>query len=119
MPCRSRRQIFMVQKMIEAMEKDLREISLKKLSRAFLLHPFYISRIIKAVTGRSFKDLLRETRVKIVEELIRTTGLREHEIAAMVGLTPNYLSCFLKNTIGQRFGDLPPPPTSLPLSGPK
>lgn len=95
--------------MIEAMEQDLREMSLKKLSRDFKLHACYISKIVRAVTGRCFKDHLRETRVKMVEKLFRTTGLREHEIAAMVGLTPNYLSCFLKNTIGQRFRDLPPP----------
>ena len=60
-------------------------ITLNELSKRFSYHPNYISALIHKQTGKTFKQLVLEERMKRAVILMKNTTLSNEEIAAMLG----------------------------------
>lgn len=60
-------------------------VSLTELSQKFSYNPNYISNLIKAKTGKTFKELVERRRLDMAQNLIIKTDLPLEEINSMVG----------------------------------
>lgn len=77
------------------------EITLEALAMELRVSPVYLSRIIKQELGVTFVALLTRMRIKKAIELLGTTDMPIHEIAAAVGYeTQHYFSTAFKKTVG-------------------
>lgn len=59
--------------------------SLKQIAAHFAYHPNYISTLIRKETGKTFSQILLETRMERATILLRNTNLSVEEIAYMLG----------------------------------
>lgn len=60
-------------------------LSMRLLSEKFSISQSYLSKLLKDYTGKSFMDLVIDTRLEKAEVLLRTTNLKVNQIAALVG----------------------------------
>ena len=72
------------------------DITLKKLSERYHYTPEYTSRYIKEITGKTFSQILIDSRMKHAVSLLRSTSLPVSEIAYQVGYenTENFIRTF-------------------------
>ncbi|WP_238902937.1 AraC family transcriptional regulator [Clostridium sp. YIM B02506] len=85
-------------------ETNYVEGSLEKTANHFLFSPTHISRILKKSTGKSFKELVHEQRLKQAIFLLKSTNLPAYSIAEQVGYTNlNYFYLKFK----EKYGVLP------------
>ena len=61
------------------------DLSMSMLSEKFAISQSYLSKLLKDYSGKSFMELLIETRLKNAERLLRTTNLKVNQIAEKVG----------------------------------
>ncbi len=74
-------------KMTDYIFSHLETVTLKQMARDFGYHEKYLSSLIKTRTGRSFKQLVIELRMRRAAQLLRDTERSIEEIAASVGYT--------------------------------
>ncbi|MEW6565014.1 MAG: response regulator [Spirochaetota bacterium] len=104
---RSRQINFAEQKVKEALqliEKNYKEIdfSIQSLCKDLFISTSYFSAILKNYTGKTFLELLTETRITKAKELLRTTTMKSYEIAEKVGYQdPHYFSITFKKVTGK------------------
>jgi YesN/AraC family two-component response regulator len=70
-------------------------LSLSHMARALNLSPYYLSRLIKIGTGRTFKDILCRHRLHHASVLLRTTNLRVSEVSRACGFSNFHYFCRL------------------------
>ena len=77
---------LLVGKALDFMRTNLhRDISRDEVARHAGISPSHFSRLLKERTGRSFTELLRQCRVDLACDLLRTTGRSLAEIADVCG----------------------------------
>ncbi len=64
---------------------NYKTVTLKALSDKFYFSEEHLSRLIKKMTGKTFSDLLRETRISQAKQLIIHTDLSIEDISELVG----------------------------------
>lgn len=75
-----------VEKLLEYIQVGYNEdISLSSAAEKFKISQGYLSRLIKAETGRSFTELLLEKRMEKAKALLRNADMRATQVAAEVG----------------------------------
>lgn len=78
-----------------------RQISLNDVAEYVHLHPVYLSRLLKNKTGKTFKEILTEARLKKAERLLKNSSLKHYEIAEAVGFSDaQYFSQVFKKVYG-------------------
>ncbi|MFV0395615.1 MAG: helix-turn-helix domain-containing protein, partial [Coprobacillaceae bacterium] len=65
--------------------KDYKEGSLQVLSKKLHLPDYKVCKIIKAITGKTFKELVQGERLKIASELLESTSIPILDIMIEVG----------------------------------
>uniref|UniRef100_A0A7C3E8Q9 Response regulator n=1 Tax=Gracilinema caldarium TaxID=215591 RepID=A0A7C3E8Q9_9SPIR len=104
---RSRQTNFAEQKVKEALEYIQKhytysELSVQNLCKDLYISTSYFSAIIKNFTGKTFLELLTETRINKAKELLRTTTMKTFEIAEKVGYQDaHYFSITFKKVTGK------------------
>lgn len=104
---RSRQTNFAEQKVKEALEYIQKhytysELSIQNLCKDLYISTSYFSAIIKNYTGKTFLELLTETRINKAKELLRTTTMKTFEIAEKVGYQDaHYFSITFKKVTGK------------------
>src|SRR5690606_8540746 len=78
---------------------------LQQIANQFDMHPDYLSRLFKKVTGKSFVDYLTDIRIQQAKHLLQKTNYKNYEIAKMVGYEDyRYFSQIFKRKTGQTIG---------------
>ena len=74
------------------------DVTLSKLAERYHYTPEYTSRFIKEATGRTFSDILIDSRMKHAISLLKSTSLPISEVAYLVGYenTENFIRTFRK-----------------------
>lgn len=70
---------------LREIEENYREADLTRLAAEYHVSLSYLSSAVRQATGRTFKDLLREKRLKKAAQLLRETRLPVEDIIAAVG----------------------------------
>ena len=83
------------------------DLSVETVSAALNLSRVQMYRKVKQLTGSSPVELIRVTRLKRAEQLLRTTGMTVSEISYEVGFSsPSYFSKCFKDHFGMAPGDV-------------
>lgn len=104
---RSRQTNFAEHKVKEAIEYIQRnyqnfQLSIQSICKDLFISTSYFSAIIKNYTGKTFLELLTETRITKAKELLRTTNMKTFEIAEKVGYQDaHYFSITFKKMTGK------------------
>jgi len=69
----------------EYVEHNYKEATLESAAKLVYMNPYYLSRLFKQKTGRTFSDYLTEIRMKKAMELLKIPIYRIYEIGEMVG----------------------------------
>lgn len=86
--------------LIRVQYKDA-DLSLARLGKAVGASPSYLSRSIKAYTGKNYMTLLSEKRCAAAKEYLRYSSMKIREIAEQVGYSdPHYFSHSFKHVTG-------------------
>lgn len=84
----------------------MEDITLQMLADELFVNYSYLSRLIKKETGRNFRDLLWEHRIRIAKEKLSTTNLKHYEVAYAVGFKDAaHFSQLFKKMTGKTPGD--------------
>lgn len=77
-----------------------KNISLDKVAEKFFYNSTYLSRMLKAVLGKSFKEYLQQEKVHHAIEMISSTNLSFEKIATAIGYADKkqFYTMFKKNT---------------------
>ena len=77
----------LIEKIVQFIREDYGDynMSMSMLSKKFAISQSYLSKLLKDYSGKSFMELLIETRLKNAEIMLRTTNLKVSEIAKKVG----------------------------------
>ncbi|MDG0808860.1 helix-turn-helix transcriptional regulator [Cohnella rhizosphaerae] len=77
------------------------DISLNRLADLVRLHPSYLSRLYKEMTGRGLYDYISERRLAAARKYLRQSSLKVHEIAAALGYNSSFaFARFFKSQTG-------------------
>ena len=79
------RKSFLTAAVLQEIEDKYEEVTLEGLADRFGYHPDYISRRIRAVTGKGFKDYLLQIKMSHVERFLKGSDLTISEIRERVG----------------------------------
>jgi two-component system response regulator YesN len=63
------------------------DISLKKLSEEFSLHPTYISQLFKQETGMNYHSYLTKLRIDFAKKLLLNSDFNISQISSMIGFS--------------------------------
>lgn len=75
-----------VAQVLGAIQKNYaEEMSLKALGAQYHIHPVYLGQLFQKETGESFTEYVNKFRIEKAKELLKTTGLKVHDIARQVG----------------------------------
>ena len=73
------------------------DLSLTRFAELLHFHPFYLSRLFKQVTGKSFSEYIGELKFQKASELLKQSELKVNEIAELLGFeTASYFTRFFK-----------------------
>ncbi|MGC2873883.1 helix-turn-helix transcriptional regulator [Ihubacter sp. rT4E-8] len=72
-------------KIIEYINENFGSVRLKDVAKHFSYHPNYISALIRKETGRTFSELLKESRMRSAKILLLDSNLSVEEIVAKLG----------------------------------
>lgn len=64
---------------------DREDLAREIIAREVCLHPDYLSRLFKRVTGQSITDYILQARINLAKELLENTNMSVGEVAASVG----------------------------------
>lgn len=80
----------------EYIEINSDTVTLRALAAQFGYHPVYISRILSNRVGKTFSELLLESRMRKAKTLLELTDLSIELVAAMIGYssTSNFYKAF-------------------------
>ena len=81
---------------LDFISSNLKDVTLTSLSSYLNLTPQYTSTIIKAETGMSFNEILKNKKMEEALELLRSTEQSAKEIAFTLGFTPEHFSRLFK-----------------------
>ncbi len=77
---------FIVRSALKYIEVHYAEkLTLTELAERTYVSQWYLSKLLNKFTGKSFSDLLNQTRVEKAEKLLRDPSLKIHEISEMLG----------------------------------
>ena len=77
------------------------DISLKKISEVMHYNESYLSRLFKKLTGKNFKDLVTDVKIKKAMYLLSETDLMVRDIASSVGFDSiSHFQYFFKKNKG-------------------
>lgn len=77
------------------------DLSLNRLAEFSHLHPVYLSRVFKEITGITVGDFINRTRLEKVESLLKTSRLTVLEISRKLGFaTDNYFCRWFRKQTG-------------------
>ena len=71
--------------MIQYVSNHLDNVTLKNLAGAFSYHPNYVSSLLKKELGKSFSEILLESRMERAAVLLKGTNLSIEQISSMLG----------------------------------
>lgn len=83
-----------ISKILEYIEKNYTTATLIKTAEIFNFHPNYLSTLLKKTTGKSFKEVIHEQKLKKACALLKNTNIAVDRIAQEVGY--NNCSFFYK-----------------------
>ncbi|MDR0718427.1 MAG: AraC family transcriptional regulator [Treponema sp.] len=88
--------------MIMYINENFRTLSLVRLARHFNLETSYCSRLIKAVTGKTYKEIVRDNQMRFAKHLLQNSDMRIYEISYSLGFgsQENFIRTF-KKTCGK------------------
>jgi AraC-like DNA-binding protein len=88
--------------MIRYINENFRTLSLVKLAQHFNLEKSYCSRLIKTVTGKTYKELVRDNQMRFAKHLLQNSDMRIYEISYSLGFESqeNFIRTF-KKTCGK------------------
>jgi AraC-like DNA-binding protein/quercetin dioxygenase-like cupin family protein len=67
------------------LQTNYRHATLKDAAKTLNLHPNYMCRVVKEITGKTFGDLLTDIRMEIAENLLTLTNMPIESIALEIG----------------------------------
>lgn len=77
------------------------KLSLTELADKIYVSQWYLSKLLNKYTGKSFYDLLNQTRIEKARELLEDPSLKVHEVSEMVGFNDvAHFSRIFKKTTG-------------------
>jgi AraC-like DNA-binding protein len=88
--------------MIMYINENFRTLSLAKLARHFHLETSYCSRLIKTVTGKTYKEIVRDNQMRFAKQMLQNSDMRIYEISYSLGFgsQENFIRTF-KKTCGK------------------
>jgi AraC-like DNA-binding protein/quercetin dioxygenase-like cupin family protein len=84
--------------MIRYINENFRTLSLEKLARHFNLEKSYCSRLVKAIAGKTYKEIVRDNQMHFAKHLLQNTDMRIYEISYSLGFESqeNFIRTFKK-----------------------
>lgn len=70
---------------LEYITRNYHALTLERLAAYFHYEQAYLSKLIKAATGKNYSKIITELKIKEAKELLRNTDLKIEEIAAQTG----------------------------------
>lgn len=90
-----------IEKSIDVMEKNCQRASLNYVAKKVYMTPTYLSLLFKTKTGKTFIEVLTEIRIQKAKHMLKTTRLKNYEVAEKVGYQdPRYFSQIFKKRVG-------------------
>ncbi|GIP46885.1 hypothetical protein J53TS2_04760 [Paenibacillus sp. J53TS2] len=90
-----------IKRTILYMEQDCQCASLQSVAQKVYMTPTYLSMLFRTNTGKTFIEHLTDIRIDKAKELLRTTHLKNYEVAEKVGYQdPRYFSQIFKKKVG-------------------
>ncbi|MFB9279502.1 helix-turn-helix domain-containing protein [Cohnella cellulosilytica] len=90
-----------IQQTIVYMEAECRHATLDSVARRVYMTPTYLSMLFRANTGRTFIEQLTDIRINKAKEMLRSTCLKNYEVAEKVGYRDSrYFSQIFKKKVG-------------------
>ncbi|MBE6043433.1 MAG: helix-turn-helix domain-containing protein [Clostridium thermopalmarium] len=83
-----------ISKILEYIQKNYISTTLAKTAKTFNFHPNYLSTLLKKTTGKSFKEIIHEQKLKKACTLLKNTDMTVEDISLEVGY--NNFSFFYK-----------------------
>ncbi|HBE9444196.1 TPA: helix-turn-helix transcriptional regulator [Clostridioides difficile] len=74
-----------IAEMMKYIEENYAQTTLREVAKKFHFHPNYLSTLIKKTTGKSFKDIIHEQRLKKATTLLKSTDMSIEDISIEVG----------------------------------
>lgn len=71
--------------MLNYINSHYKDLNLKSMSEHFNYNPDYIGKLVKKVTGKNLKDLVKEQKIKQAEYLLKNTDMPVVDIVSEVG----------------------------------
>ena len=75
----------LIEEIVSYIEEHSDNVTLNDVASNFSYHPNYISSFIHKETGKNFKDILLESRMKRADLLLKNTSLSIEEISSLIG----------------------------------
>lgn len=86
---------------LKYMEGHYQNITLDRLAEQFHYDSSYLSRFIKASTGKNYSTIIRELRIEEAKKLLKNTGLSIVSIARQTGYnSADHFACSFKKSCG-------------------
>lgn len=90
-----------IKKTISYMERECRCATLNSAAKNVYMTPAYLSLLFKMNTGKTFIEHLTDIRIDKAKEMLRSTHLKNYEVADKVGYQdPRYFSQIFKKKVG-------------------
>lgn len=70
---------------VEYLKEHYKDATLQSVAKHMCFHPNYLSTLLKMETGRGFKDILLDIRMKEAEKLLRKTDAKIEDIVEQIG----------------------------------
>ena len=74
-----------VVQIIKYIEENYKDITLTSVAKKFHFHPNYLSSLLKKATGKNFKYIIHEQKLKASSYLLKNTNLNIEDISEDVG----------------------------------
>lgn len=89
---------------VEYLKEHYKDATLQSVAKHMCFHPNYLSALLKMETGRGFKDILLDIRMKEAEKLLRKTDAKIEDIVEQIGYANEsyFYKCFR-----QKYGESP------------
>lgn len=82
---------------LKYIEDNFQTCTLQEVGKIFNYHPNYIANLLKAQTGKTFKNLVMQQKINKAKNLLKNTKLPINEIAISIGY--KNLTFFIKNFV--------------------
>ncbi|MCL4441927.1 MAG: AraC family transcriptional regulator [Firmicutes bacterium] len=90
---------------MDYLQKNYRAATLVSMAKAHYLHPNYLCRLIKELTGKTFTEILNQTRMEMASHFLVSTEKTIEAISHAVGYeNPNYFYKIFKDHFGMTPG---------------